>query len=426
MSLEKRTLENGLTVYNDHIVGARTNDVRMYVPFGSVDEDPGNEGVAHVFEHCVHLKTDMFEDQVALEQYGNINGMVSNASTNFTRTDYYANGLELEPSMVHLSQILQHTHFPEQDVEHELKAVRREMKTRLDSPGEAHFLSAINAMYGLPYGRSIGGYHDKIDFDVDTLRDLHKRYYKLGRMSLIVAGKARMDEVADIASRYFIADTDTTSPDYPELPRTLGEHRLTGMVREDSSNALVSVAHPLTQEFVEQKNANILAYGMAQRAMSRAAFHALRYDHGISYNGNVSIDSIHPNVVVLGGDVTTDGENVGKAVEVFDDIFSRPGSNYDSDVLEGTMAAYKYSYNASYNSNAARLGRIESALEENREPTDISKLLRKIGKISVDDIRNAIDELSEYASTNPRYVHVTGKRSAIGNVERIVEQSEIA
>jgi|GEM_PF-5583942 len=45
MSLEKRTHENGLTVYNDHIVGARTNDVRMYIPFGSVDEDLRHEGV---------------------------------------------------------------------------------------------------------------------------------------------------------------------------------------------------------------------------------------------------------------------------------------------------------------------------------------------------------------------------------------------
>lgn len=426
MSLEKRTLENGLTVYNDKITGARTNNVLMYVPYGSVDENPGDEGVAHVFEHCVHLETDMFGDRIALKQYADTNGMVTNASTNFTRTDYYANGLELEPSLVHLSQILQHTHFPEESVEHELKAVRREMKTRLDNPNEAHFLSAMNAMYGLPYGRSIGGYNDRIDFGVDTLRELHSRYYKLGRMSLIVAGKASMDQVAEMASQYFAPDADPTFVDHPELPRTLGEHHLTGMVREDSSNALVSVAHPMTPEFIERKNANIVAYGMAQRAMSQAAFQSLRYEHGISYNGNVSIDSIHPNAVLLGGDVTTDGENVGKAVEIFDNIFSQSGSSYSDEVLAGNIAAYKYSYNANYNSNPTRLGRIEAALEENREPTDISQLLRKVGKISVAEVRTAIDEMAEYASNNPRYVHVTGKRSAIGDVERIVEQTEIA
>ena len=426
MSLEKRVLDNGLTVYSDHIVGSRTNDVRMYVPYGSVDENPGDEGVAHVFEHCVHLKTDMFDDRVALRQYADRSGMQTNASTNFTRTDYYANGLQLEPSMIHLSQILQHTHFPEDAVAHELKAVRREMKTRLDSPKEAHFLGSVNAMYGLPYGRSIGGYHDKIDFTVDTLRDLHSRYYKLGRMSLLVTGKARMDEVADMASRYFAPDDDPSFTDHAELPRTLGDHYLTGLVREDSSNVLVSVSYPMTQAFIDQKNTHLLTYGMAQRVMSQAAFQALRYEHGISYDGSVGIGSIHPTAVIFGGDVTTDGEHVGKAIEVFDDILTRPGSSYDDEAIKGTMAAYVYSYNSNYTSNAGRLARIESALEENREPIDIGTLLRKIGRIGVAEIRGAIDEMAQFASTNPRYIHLTGKRGAIGDVERIIEQHEIA
>lgn len=426
MSLEKRTLDNGLTIYNDRIVGARTNDVRMYVPYGSVDEDPGHEGVAHVFEHCVHLQTDSFEDRVALRQYANINGMYTNASTNFTSTDYYANGLELEPSMVHLSQILQHTHFPEEAVEHELKAVRREMKTRLDSPGEAHFLGAMNAMYGLPYGRSIGGFHDKIDFDVETLRDLHNRYYKLGRMTLLVAGKARMDEVADMASRYFEADIDPSYAELPELPRTLGRHRRTGLVREDSSNALVAVSHPLTPEFIEQKNANMLAYGIAEKALSQAAFQALRYQHGISYNGTISIDNIHPNAVILSGDVTTDGEHVDKAIDIFNQVFSRSGADYSDEELAGNIAAYKYAYNAQFNSNATRVNRLKSALEQQRPPADIGRQIRKIGKIGVAEVRQAIDEMAKYAATHPRYVHVTGKRSAVGEAERIIDQSEVA
>ena len=426
MSVEKRTLDNGLTVYMDHVTGARTNDVRMFVPYGSVDEESGNEGVAHVFEHCVHLKTDMFADRVAIDKHASINGMYTNASTSVNLTSYYANGIEVEPSLVHLSQILQNTHFPEEAVEHELKAVRREMKTGLDNPAKVHLFSAMNAMYGLPYGRFVGGYHDRINFDADTLRSLHDRHYKLGRMALIVTGKAKMDEVSRLAERYFVADDNPTYEERVVPPRVLGGHKTTGLVRSDMSSALVSVSYPTPPEFSDRDSNNILAIGMAQRAISRAAFHALRYQQGISYNGSAGFGSVHPNASVFGGNVSVDSENVGQAVDVFEEVFSRPGSSYDSDILEGSMAAYKYAYQASYNSVSARLDRIETALSEGREPTDLRLINRKIGKIGVAEIRAAIDKISEHTQVAPRYIHVTGPREAVGDAERIIEIDEIA
>lgn len=78
MSLEKVKLDNGLTIYNDRIAGARTNDVTVFVPYGSVNEQPGHEGVAHVFEHCVHLNTDEFADRTALRTFDRTHGMNTN------------------------------------------------------------------------------------------------------------------------------------------------------------------------------------------------------------------------------------------------------------------------------------------------------------------------------------------------------------
>ena len=426
MSLEKMKLENGLTIYNDRIAGARTNDVRMFVPFGSVDEEPGNEGVAHVFEHCVHLQTDMFADRVALKRFSDTSGVYTNASTSFSYTDYYANGMNLEASMVHLSQILQHTHFPEEAVAHELKAVRRELATRLDSPGELHMLSAMNAMYGVPYGRSIGGYTGKIDFDVDTLRALHERYYKLGNMALMVSGKATTNEVMELAAKYFEADAHpdftATNPAFP----TLGTQHRTGFVNEASANSLVSIAYPLQPEEIQRYNDNSLINGMACRAIGQQVFQTLRYERGLSYNGSFGLDDFHPNAVMLSGDVTTDAENTEASIAAIREVLARGSEAYTDEELLGTMMAYNYSFNQAYNSNASRLGRIESALEMRREPTDIRSVMRRIGKVGLVDIRNAIDEQAEYMATHEPYIHVTGTRAAIGDAERLIERDEIA
>ena len=50
MSLEHASLDNGLSVYVDRVPGANTNNVAMFVPYGSVNEARGDEGVAHAFD----------------------------------------------------------------------------------------------------------------------------------------------------------------------------------------------------------------------------------------------------------------------------------------------------------------------------------------------------------------------------------------
>lgn len=427
MSLEKVTLDNGLTIYNDRIPGERANDVTMFVPYGSVNEEPGDEGVAHVFEHCVHLETDTFKDRTDLLEYAKLNGMQTNASTIYTYTDYYANGLGLETNINHLSQILQHTHFPEEAVEHELKAVRREITTNLDSAGLAHAIATSNALFGKPYGRGVGGYHDKINFDVETLQELHDRYYKLGRMSLLVSGKAKLDEVVTLAERYF--EPDAVPYDVAndrELGVTLGEHHLTGLVREDSHNVQISIGYPMSKEFRAQYDADRLPLNIANATIADACFRALRYEKGVSYDGSTSINTInHPNAWSLRGAVTTDKENVATALEVFSDIFSRDNSKYSDAAILGSLATYNYAFTRAVTSTESRLDAHESRLGSYREPVDVGLSIRRLKKTTVADIRRAIDQIVEYASIAPKYTHLTGKRDAIGEVERIIDPSEI-
>ena len=428
MSLEKLKLDNGLTIYNDRIASAGTNDVTMFVPYGSVDEKLGDEGVAHVFEHCVHLRTDEFPDRAALRQHAKLNGMVTNANTYYTRTLYYANGLGLEPNIRHLSQILQHTQFPEDKVEHEMKAVRREAITRLDNAGFEHTVAADYAMHGLPYGRNVIGYHDKLDFDAATLKQLHRRYYKLGRMSLIVSGKAKLDDVAELATSYFEADDEEYDvANDAVLDTKLGEHRLTGLVRDDSYNLRVSVAHPMTPEFRAQYQKNRLIYAIAKMAVSEACFQALRYDKGISYDGGVGFSTYnHPNAWDVGGYVTTDKENIEVAKGVFADIFQRDDKKYSDEDIAGSIATFKYAYSSSINSTEDRVDTHVSRLERYGEPEDVGATRRRLDRVKVDDVRRAINDIVDFTSTAPRYTHLTGKRDAIGEVEKIIERGEIA
>lgn len=427
MALEKVTLDSGLTIYNDRIPGALNNDVSVFVPYGSVDEQPGHEGVAHVFEHCVHLQTDDFADRSALRRFATKHGMQTNANTYFTRTLYYANGLDLEPNMHYLSQILQHTHFPEDAVEHELKAVRREMTTSLDDIDTMHGYAAFYAMFGAPYGRSVGGYHDKLFYDSDTLKDLHSKYYKLGNMALIVCGKAKLDEVAQLADRHFQADQDavfeTTTP--PQV--VWGEHRRTGLVRDDSHNVHMYVSYPMSPEFRDKFVERRLEFGVAQRALATACFERMRYDKGISYDGSIQFITVnHPDAWSIEGSVTVDHENVAVASEVFDGVYRMRGNEFGDEELQGMLAQHKHAAARQIQNTGVRMNSHVNNLQAYREPKDIRKAMRKLNTVRVSAIRQAIDDIADYVAETPQYTHLTGTREAIGDVERIIDRREFS
>lgn len=427
MSLEKASLDNGLSIYVDRIPGANINHVSMFVPYGSVDELPGDEGVAHAFEHCVHLKTDKFEDRSALRDYAKLNGMETNASTYYTRTLYYANGLEVEPNINYLSQILRHTHFPADKVEHEMKAVRREAVTKLDNVDQLHGVASDNAMFGVPYGRRVLGYHDKLDFDADKLKILHEKYYKLGNMALVVSGSAKLDEVMRLAERYFENDVIPFQSAANTKGVSLPEERLTALVREDSRSVRMRVSYPMSPEFRDNYTKNRLAIKVATLAMAESCFKVLRYDKGISYDGGISIgDLSHPNAWRISGNVTTDQENVGTAAGVFSNAFKKDAAEYSDNEINGALAMYKYHFSSQLTSPEDRSYNIVSRLSAYEQPEDIRSILGRLKKTTPADVRAALNEIVEYTSGADKYTHLTGKQSAVGKVDRIIRQEEIA
>ena len=427
MSLEHASLDNGLSVYVDRVPGANTNNVAMFVPYGSVNEARGDEGVAHAFEHCVHLQTDMFEDRMALREYAKLAGMVTNANTFYTRTLYYANGLDLEPNINYLSQILRHTHFPEDKVEHEMKAVRREAVTKLDNVDQLHGVAAEYAMFGQPYGRRVIGFHDKLDFDADTLKKLHARHYRLGNMALIVTGAAKLDDVTTLAGRYFQADEAPFEPASNELDVSLRKEKLTAFIKEDSPSVRISVSHPMTPEFRDKFNNNRLALGIAASAMRESAFQALRYDKGISYDGGINVlDYNHPNAWNIRGSVTTDSENVDTALGVFDDVFQKDASKYSNEEINGALAMYKYYFSKYLTSPDDRSECIVDRLESYRQPEDIHAVVRRLKKITPEHVRAALNDIVAYTASADRYTHLTGKARAVGEVERTIHREDFA
>jgi len=425
MSIEKKQFPSGLTAYVDHMPEAQTTAVNVFVPFGSIDELPGQEGVAHALEHCVFLKTPDFPDKQAIDLHARLNGMDQNANTYYTRTLHETHGMSAEPAFHHLSEVLQHAEIPDKDAAHEMKAVRREAITGLDDVENAHAVSLDYAVFGSPYGRRVIGYHNALNFKGELLRSIYEQQYILGAMTVIIAGATPADEAYALLERYFDIDTRIALPDRPVPARpTFAGNRISGFVRPESSNVRISVAHPLTPEITERVKYDPTLYDIATSIMSEECFQQLRYDKGISYDGGVGIDTYnHDHAWSLQSYVTTDAQQVATANDVFATIFAKRGKEYDSDHIKAGLAMGKYGVLSSVESVDDHMDHIVSQLEYGIIPQDISEVSERLRTLTADDVRDTIDNLVDLAATQPRFEHRTGKRKALGKVDTIVDQS---
>lgn len=431
MALEKATLSNGLSIQVDYADDATTNSTSVFVPYGSVSEKPGQEGIAHALEHCLDLQTEQFPDMYAFDLYCRLNHMKTESTTTHLRTGYHVVGRDLEPSMVRLSQIVQHATLSPEWVEREMKAVRREAVMSLDEIDEMHDLALAHAMFKGAYGRSIAGYSDRLDYDSDDLRKIYKRYYKLGRMTLVSTGNAPLNEVATLAEQYFQSDERWSLPyRYPETQKTSTKPAATtGLIYRDAKNAKIGISYIANPQLQRAYSEDPTAFSVAINVISDACFYKLRYDKGISYDGKAELTSPGPREIwTMRGSVTVACEEVEKAMHAFGSVFARTSKDYsDADIcgalrqyefsqldhtepdVEGTAQAHKYNSRSSKELSAVRHEAVTR--RENRLITDV---------------RWAIDQIAANAQLAERRVHITGSTRATRCADYIIQLSDIA
>lgn len=428
MTVEKAKLQNGMSVYVDHVDGALVNEINVHVPYGSVHEAPGEEGVAHVFEHSVFLQTKKFKTDTEMVRYTKLHGVDMNAHTNYTSTVYDGSGIDLEPSLVYLSEVLQYPQFPVKKFDREMKAIRREIAEGLDNIDAMHEMALWYSMFGLPYGRDIGGHHGKLNYTADQMHEIFERRYKIGRMSLVVAGAATLDEVVDMAERYFDTTSDSVGKmQEPRKPRIARGGRRTGTIDNNPYSANVSIGFPMTAEFRKKYSADRLVYRLAEQTMTESLFNDLRTKRGISYGASLSADDTnHPNAWGYVANTSVDDKHVEKAICMMRETFMTGSEAYKNIDLKGQIAVEKYALARQVSMIGARSLRILDALNGYYDINEIADDYEQIKETELEDIREAIDEIVDLASQSPEFIHVTGTVEAIGPADRLIDVHEIA
>lgn len=204
--IEIGKLNNGLTVVCDYMKDVETTSVKILVNTGSRNENLNNNGISHFIEHMAFKGTNSRTAKQIACDFENI-GASFNAYTSTETTAYYSKQLKeyTEKAIEILIDMIDNSIYDAVELEKERGVILQELAMTIDTPDEI-----INDYYketafsNQAYGRSILGPAENIKkFQKQDFIDYIKSNYTIDNMILSVAGNIKLDDVINIANKYF-------------------------------------------------------------------------------------------------------------------------------------------------------------------------------------------------------------------------------
>lgn len=251
-------LDNGLRVIVVPNHKAPIVKQMLWYKVGSVDEKPGQGGMAHLLEHLMFRGTK----KVSHDKYNDVtqaNGMDGNA---FTSQDFTAYHQSMDISRLELAMFLEadrmlNLDLSQENFELERDIVYQERKQVVENNPAAAFNENLRRLiWGEhPYARPITGMPEEIkNLKLDDVRDFYHQYYAPNNAILVLAGDITPETAKILAEKYYGKLKAKPSPkevDWPELKSGGATHLEMNLPRINSVRLINSWVVPA---YVQEKN----------------------------------------------------------------------------------------------------------------------------------------------------------------------------
>lgn len=198
MTIERTTLDNGLTVVSHTMPHLKTVSAGVWVSSGSRHERDNEHGISHLLEHMAFKGTRKRSAQDIAEEIEQVGGDL-NAATSLELTAYYVRVLEGDEALAVdiLADILTNPVLDPDELELEKEVVLQEIASIGDVPDEiAYDLVQDAAFDGQSVGRPVIGTPQSVaEFSSEDLRRVLKRQYVPSRMVVSAAGAIQHEQL---------------------------------------------------------------------------------------------------------------------------------------------------------------------------------------------------------------------------------------
>ena len=240
-------LANGLRVLLFPDASKPTVTVNLVYGVGSVNENYGETGMAHLLEH-LQFKGTPTQSDISGEMKKR--GIDFNATTSLDRTNYFSSFPANDDTLTWVlgmeADRMVHSNIAKKDLDSEMTVVRNELESRENNPGGLLFERVRStAFLWHNYGKStIGARSDVEGVPIDRLQAFYRQWYQPDNATLIVAGRIEPEKTLQLIAERFgkIAKPSRVLPHYYTVePAQDGEREVT--VRRVGDLSLTAVAY---------------------------------------------------------------------------------------------------------------------------------------------------------------------------------------
>ncbi len=200
------TLGNGLRVLLFPDASKPTVTVNIAYGVGSVHENYGETGMAHLLEHMLFKGTPTHSD---IPGEMKKRGIEKNATTSLDRTNYYgsfpANDDTLDWLLGLEADRMLNSLVAKKDLDSEMTVVRNEMERNENNPGGVMFQRLRSTAYlWHNYGNStIGARSDVENVPIERLQAFYRTWYRPDNATLVIAGRIDPTATLGTVQRHF-------------------------------------------------------------------------------------------------------------------------------------------------------------------------------------------------------------------------------
>jgi zinc protease len=204
-SLHEFTLDNGLEiiVFENHLAPLAT--VLVAVRGGAAAQRPGEEGLAHVYEHLLFRAYGGRPGEFGSDA-SDLNAMY-NGTTSYQAVTYYLTlpAEKTEKGIKLLARLLTRPKFRSDDLEEERTVVLDELERGQSDPEQALDREVSRQLWGSAWHRRdvSGDSVALMQVGIDQITANYQRFYVPNNAALIVTGDVSPEKVVEAARRHF-------------------------------------------------------------------------------------------------------------------------------------------------------------------------------------------------------------------------------
>jgi predicted Zn-dependent peptidase len=377
----------------------------LNVNIGSKDEQKGENGLAHFYEHMIFKgSTKMKHPIERLYEHG----CYMNANTIFEKTEYYIHGPSYATKLIVqvLLNLFFYPKFPESAIKNEKLVVQHEFRLNKNLPENILFENSIRLLYKTvdPSFMSfpIGKLEDIKHFSKKSLKEFSNKIKEKGNVHIFIMGGFSVKSVQEYIESTLRAKLEKVNPnrisaenkslDIPFSLESSTEEFLENNLVFDRRNYMRMVHTNLLFRFTNNINENIHIMELIEILLSNThesrLFKLLRNKYGYTYFQNLKIFSFtsHGYVRIHFG---TSSKNLEKSIFIIlEELFKICRDGFSEKELKQAKRILIHRCQIQNDSFVEYANFLQNQWSIDKPILTLPKLTQKYQKITLEEIQN--------------------------------------